>query len=170
MKPKQKLGLFLTIGLLALGVAWYSQIRILPVAPNALFKTIKGESIALADLKGKPVLVTFWATDCPSCIEEIPHLINLHQQFNPLGLTIIAVAMYYDPPNRVLEMAEAKQLPYAVALDPIGEHAKAFGNVQYTPTSFLIDSSGMIVMQKVGVLDLASLHETSAILTSQLLW
>lgn len=159
MNPKQKLGLFLAAGLLAFGFAWYSQTRILSIAPNAIFKTIKGESIALADLKGKPVLVTFWATDCPGCIEEIPHLISLHQQFSPQGLTIIAVAMDYDPPNHVLAMAEAKQLPYAVALDPTADHAKAFGNVQLTPTSFLIDRNGMIVMQKVGVFNLPSLQE-----------
>ena len=126
-------------------------------APNAVFKTIGGETISLAALHGRPVLVTFWATDCPSCLEEIPQLIKLHQEFSPQGLTIIAVAMYYDPPNHVQEMAAAKQLPYAVALDPTAEHAKAFGNVRLTPTSFLIDTNGMIVMEKLGELDVPAL-------------
>ncbi|MDD1620643.1 MAG: TlpA family protein disulfide reductase [Methylococcaceae bacterium] len=159
MNPKQKLGLFLAAGLLAFGFAWYLQTQIPSVAPDATFKTIKGESIALADLKGKPVLVTFWATDCPACIEEIPHLISLHQQFSSRDLTIVAVAMDYDPPNHVLAMAEAKQIPYAIALDPTADLAKAFGNVQLTPTSFLINRNGMIVMQKVGAFDLPSLQE-----------
>ena len=62
-------------------------------------------------------------------------------------------------PNHVQEMAIAKQLPYAVALDPAAEHAKAFGNVRLTPATFLIDKNGMIVMEKLGVLDVPALLE-----------
>jgi thiol-disulfide isomerase/thioredoxin len=50
-------------------------------------------------------LVTFWATTCPSCIEEIPHLIDLYRELNPKGLEIIGVAMAYDPPEQVRAMA-----------------------------------------------------------------
>ncbi len=128
------------------------------LAPTASFKTIQGRTIGLNTLLGQPVLVSFWATDCPGCIQEIPDLIDLHQQFSPTGLTIIAVAMYYDPPNRVLEMAKSKQMPYQVALDPDRSVALAFGNVQLTPTTFLIDRTGRIVMQKTGVFELADLR------------
>lgn len=159
MHLKQNLGLLFVCGLIAAAMIWYWQTQTQLQAPSAVFKTIKGETISLANLRGKPVLVTFWATDCPACIEEIPHLISLHQQFAASGLTIIAVAMQYDPPNHVVAMAGAKQLPYAVALDPTAEHAKAFGNVQLTPTSFLIDKNGVIVMQKVGVFELPSMQE-----------
>ena len=158
MQKRQKFGFLFIASLLAI-IIWYWQTQRPLPAPDVMFKTIKGETIALTALKGKPVLVTFWATDCPSCLEEIPHLISLHQQFGPRGLVIIAVAMYYDPPNHVQEMATAKQLPYAVALDPTADHAKAFGNVQFTPTSFLIDRNGMIVMQKIGGFDLPALQE-----------
>jgi len=61
--------------------------------------------------------------------------------------------MHYDPPNHVLAMAKSKQLPYAIALDVDGSLAKHFDNVQLTPTTFLIDRMGNIVMQKVGVFD-----------------
>lgn len=157
MSTKIKSIIFMVFVLLAVGV-WYRQGQTPVPAPNAVFKTIKGETLALAELKGKPVLVTFWATDCPACIEEIPQLIALHSQFARQGLTIIAVAMFYDPPNHVLAMAESKQLPYAVALDPNAEHAQAFGNVQFTPATFLIDSNGQVVLQKIGVLDFAELQ------------
>lgn len=129
------------------------------LAPAAIFTTLRGENIALTELKGKPTLVTFWASDCPGCIEEIPHLIQLHEQFHSQGLTIIAVAMHYDPPNRVKTLAEARQLPYPVALDIDASHARAFGNVQLTPSSFLIDQNGSIVMHKVGVFDLADMQK-----------
>lgn len=157
MTLKQCIGIMPLICLLAAGV-WFWQTPTARPAPELSFKTIKGESIELADLKGKPVLVTFWATDCPSCIEEIPHLIELHRQYSQEGLTIIAVAMYYDPPNRVLAMAKAKQLPYAVALDPSGSLALGFGNVRLTPTTFLIDKNGQIVMQKAGIFKLRDMR------------
>jgi peroxiredoxin len=87
------------------------------------------------------------------CIKEIPHLIELYNQFHPQGLEIIAVAMYYDPPSHVVAMTKAKQIPYAVALDLKAEHAQAFGQVQLTPTTFLISSAGIIIKQKTGQFD-----------------
>ena len=149
----------LSVCLLALTVTWFWQTQTVRLAPNVNFKTINGETIRLADLKGKPTLVTFWATDCPGCIEEIPHLITLHNELARDGLTIIAAAMHYDPPNHVIAMAKSKQLPYAVALDIDGALAKNFDNVQLTPTTFLIDRAGNIVLQKVGVFDLADMRK-----------
>jgi len=62
--------------------------------------------------------------------------------------------MYYDPPNHVVAMTKAKQLPYPVALDLKASHAHAFGQVQLTPTTFLISPTGHIIMQKTGEFDL----------------
>lgn len=158
MKIKHGVGVALTAASLALaGWLWFSQTQ--AYAPDIAFKTINGEEIALNALRGKPVLVTFWATDCPGCIEEIPHLIELHRQFHAQGLTIIAVAMHYDPPHHVIAMSEAKQLPYTVVLDLNATHAQAFGNVRLTPTSFLIDQQGKIVAQKTGLFDLADMRQ-----------
>lgn len=149
----------LTACLTVLTAAWFWQTQTVRVAPGVTFKTITGESIRLADLRGKPALITFWATDCPGCIEEIPHLIALHSEFAGQGLTVIAAAMHYDPPNHVLEMAKSRQIPYAIALDTDGTLAEHFDNVQLTPTTFLIDRAGNIVMQKVGVFDLADMRQ-----------
>ncbi|MBD9354906.1 TlpA disulfide reductase family protein [Methylomonas albis] len=126
-------------------------------APNAVFTTLKGDQLAIAELKGKPILITFWATDCPSCIEEIPDLIALHQQFNGNDLQIIAVAMPYDPPSHVQAFVKERLLPYAVALDIDSSLIRAFGDVQLTPTTFLIDRQGVIIMHKVGAFDLVFL-------------
>lgn len=158
MTFKQSIGIIALIGILA-SSAWFWQTQTVREAPSVVFKTIKGENIELAGLIGKPVLVTFWATDCTGCIEEIPHLIALHREHSQQGLTIIAVAMHYDPPNHVLAMAESKQLPYAVALDPDGSLARGFGNVQLTPTTFLIDRNGQIAMQKIGVFELQDMRQ-----------
>ena len=61
---------------------------------------------------------------------------------------MIAVAMYYDPPNHVVDMTKAKQLPYDVALDLKSELAQAFGDVMFTPSTFLIAPDGSVVLQK----------------------
>jgi thiol-disulfide isomerase/thioredoxin len=124
------------------------------VAPETSFSTLTGQKITLSELRGKPVMVTFWATDCASCIKEIPHLMALYQQYHEKGLEIIAVAMAYDPPNHVLELSKSLQLPYHVALDMQAENAHAFGDVSLTPTTFLIAPDGSVVLQKTGLLDL----------------
>ena len=122
-------------------------------APDVTFTTITGKKIALKNLRGKPVVVTFWATDCPACIKEIPHLIDLYTQYHKQGLEIIAVAMYYDPPNHVVTLTEGRQLPYHVALDLKAEHAHAFGDVQLIPSTFLISPDGLISLKKTGTFE-----------------
>ena len=79
----------------------------LPKAPDVSFTTIKNKKIELKSLQGKAVIITFWATDCKSCIEEVPHLISLYDKYHSQGLEIIAIAMSYDLPNHVVEMTIA---------------------------------------------------------------
>jgi peroxiredoxin len=126
-------------------------------ATTSTFTTITGQKLALQDLRGKPVLVTFWATSCSSCMAEIPHLIDLYQRFHPQGLELIAVAMAYDPPNQVVAMAKSKNLPYPIALDINSEHAHAFGDIWGTPTTYLIGTDGTISWHTVGMFDPDSL-------------
>lgn len=122
-------------------------------APDENFVTIKGKNIALKDLRGKSVIVTFWATDCPACVKEIPDFIDLYKQYHKQGLEIIAVAMYYDPPNHVVTLTEEQQLPYDVTLDLKAEHVHAFGNVQFIPSTFLIAPDGSFALKKTGAID-----------------
>ena len=131
--------------------------RISTKAPDVTFTTITGKKIALKDLRGKPVIVTFWATDCPGCIKEIPDLIDLYARYHKQGLEIIGVAMYYDPPNHVVSMTEDRQLHYHVALDLKAEHAFAFGDVQLIPRTFLISPDGLIDLKITGAFDPAEI-------------
>jgi peroxiredoxin len=129
------------------------------VAPAVTFVTIKGEKIALNAMHGKVVLVNFWATDCPICLKEMPQLIETHKKFQARGYETVAVAMWYDPPNRVVSYAEKNALPFKVAFDPVGEHGKAFGDVTLTPTTFIIDKRGNIVGRILGEPDFGKLHQ-----------
>ena len=153
MTTKPWLTGLLLCGLLAVTLLIWSN-RQSAAAPDVTFTTISGKKIILRELHGMPVVVTFWATDCRSCIEEIPHLLELYHSYHAQGLQMIAVNRYYDPPNHVVEMTKARQLPYDVALDLRNEHALAFGNIQLTPTTFLINPEGLIARQITGVFDL----------------
>ncbi|MDV3237254.1 MAG: TlpA family protein disulfide reductase [Gammaproteobacteria bacterium] len=158
MKAKDiLLGLFALALVGALAYVWLSP-EGLKRAPDIALRTIDGNEINLSELRGRPVLVTFWATSCPGCVKEIPHLIELHQEFGPRGLQLVAVAMSYDPPDHVLAMRDARQIPYPIALDIKGEAARAFGDVRLTPTSFLIAPDGRIVRQKIGEMEMADVR------------
>ncbi|MGR9115642.1 MAG: peroxiredoxin family protein [Gammaproteobacteria bacterium] len=153
MKTKNGLISLALFSLVTVGT-WMSLTSRFAIAPNVTFTSITGKHIELKALRGKPVIVTFWATDCPGCIEEIPHLIDLYDRFHPLGLEIIAVAMYYDPPNHVVAMTRDKRVPYDVALDIKAEHANAFGGVRLTPNHFVIAPDGRIILHKIGAFDM----------------
>lgn len=136
-------------------------------APQITFKITDGRRLPLQNLRGQPVLVTFWATSCPGCMREMPHLITLYNEFSGKGLEIIGVAMSYDPPNRVMQMIKKRQIPYPVSLDPDGAIANSFDNVNLTPTSFLIGPDGRIIKHRVGEMDMDRLREQIRKLLSQ---
>lgn len=122
--------------------------------PQAEFLLLDGRNIALAELRGKPVLVAFWATSCKPCVEELPDLIKLYNELHPRGLELIAVAMPYDPPLNVQTFVRGKKVPYPVALDVEGKVVRAFDGVPYVPMAFLLSREGKIVYQQAGKLDI----------------
>ncbi len=128
-------------------------------APAATFNTLQGEQLNTSALRGKVVLVNFWATSCGSCIAEMPQMVGTFNKYRERGFELVAVAMSYDPPQYVQNYAETRQLPFTVALDANGSNAKAFGDVQLTPTAFLIDKEGNIIKRFVGIPDEAGLHK-----------
>ncbi|MDF0605647.1 TlpA family protein disulfide reductase [Neisseriaceae bacterium TC5R-5] len=128
-------------------------------APSIHYTSLSGQSATTDSLKGKVVLVNFWATSCSGCIAEMPDLKKLHQEFAGKNFETIAVAMNYDPPNYVQNFADKEQLPFFVSLDPQGNIAKAFGDVQLTPTAFLIDKQGKIIKRYVGVMDFKEVRQ-----------
>jgi peroxiredoxin len=129
------------------------------VAPQVQYTLLDGSRVGSDQLKGKVVLVNFWATSCTTCVAEMPHLIEAHQKFSPRGYTTVAVAMSYDPPTYVAGFAETRKLPFGVAIDNTGAIARSFGDVQLTPTSFLIDKRGQVVKRYVGAPDFAALDK-----------
>jgi peroxiredoxin len=128
-------------------------------APASTFVLLDGSKQTTADFKGKVMLVNFWATSCVTCVAEMPEMIETHKKFASRGFDTVAVAMSYDPPSYVVNFAETRQLPFKVAIDNTGAVAKAWGEVQLTPTTYLVDKQGQIVKQYVGQPDFAALHQ-----------
>ena len=128
-------------------------------APDVVFTSLTGQRISLASLRGKVVMVNFWATSCSTCIKEMPQMVETYDRYKGRGLDFVAVAMSYDPPNYVLNFTETRKLPFTVSLDPQDVLAKSFGDVKLTPTTFLIDQKGNIIKRYVGEPDFTALHQ-----------
>ena len=128
-------------------------------APNVTFTTITGQKISMLDLKGKVVLINFWATDCPGCIKEMPDLIKTYNNYKTKGFEVISVAMPYDPPAQVLNYTKQKALPFPVMHDGFGEITKAFGDVNLTPTAFKFNKKGERIQHTIGELDFVKLQQ-----------
>jgi len=127
-------------------------------APQVVYTLLDGQRIDTASLKGQVVLVNFWATSCTTCVAEMPQIVATHEKYRGQGYQTVAVAMRYDPPALVASFAEGHKLPFGVAIDNTGAIARGFGNVELTPTSFLINKRGEIVQRYVGKPDFAALH------------
>ncbi|MBM3387821.1 MAG: TlpA family protein disulfide reductase, partial [Betaproteobacteria bacterium] len=100
----------------------------------------------------------FWATSCTTCVAEMPDLVATHQKYKDRGYETLAVAMRYDPPAYVINFVESRQLPFPVAIDNTGIHAKNWGDVQLTPTTYLLNKRGEIVKRYVGSPHFGELH------------
>ncbi len=159
--PRRALRLKLGALLLAVivGATAYVSLSGNKSAPDVTFVNLQGTRIPLSSLRGKVVMVNFWATSCATCVKEMPQMVATYNQFKSKGLDFVAVAMSDDPPNYVLNYAQTRQLPFTVALDPQSTLAQAFGDVKMTPTTFLIDRQGKIIKRYLGEPDFAALHQ-----------
>lgn len=128
-------------------------------APQSTFVLLDGSQQTTADFKGKVTLVNFWATSCTTCVGEMPEVIHTYQKYKDRGFDTLAVAMSYDPPSYVVNFVETRKLPFKVALDNTGQVAKAWGDVQLTPSTFIVNKRGEIVKSYVGAPDFAELHK-----------
>ena len=147
----RKLFIVVVLGLLAglIYVTLFSQG--LGKAPEITVKTNQNSTLALHAPK-KPVLVNFWATTCPGCIAEMPHLAEIKREFGD-QFELVAISMDYDPKAQVQKFIENNPYPFSYVMDTEGKLAQAFGDIQLTPTSFLIAPNGNIVYQKIGEVD-----------------
>jgi len=157
----RKFALFSVIAaalVIVLAVLFYQSLVPKQAAPDVTFTNLKGEKISSQSLRGKVVLVNFWATSCSTCVAEMPSMMATYDKFHDKGLEFVAVAMSYDRPDYVVNYAETRKLPFHLALDLKGQIADAFGDVKLTPTTFLIDKDGNIIKRFIGQPSFPELH------------
>lgn len=129
--------------------------------PSLDVTSIHGTHIESAQFAHHPLLVTFWSTSCDICRDEMPKFAALYRDLHDRGLRMLAVAMPYDPPNRVVEVTAEREFPYPVTLDLNSHIAESFGSVDATPTTFLIAPGGNVIFRHEGKLDM---HKLRAVL------
>ena len=158
MKSNSRLTLFgIVIALGALAAGIYTGAHRVSQPAEVNFIGVKGEHFALSSLKGKVVLVNFWATSCSICVAEMPKMVQIYEKYRDQGLETVAVAMSYDPPDRVFAYAQQNKLPFRVTLDIFGKAMDAFGGIRGTPTTFLVDRTGKILQRFEGEPDFEKL-------------
>lgn len=129
----------------------------LPVSAQPFtFTDLKGKSQRLSDYKGKWVLVNFWATWCPPCLEEIPDLVDLHESHKRKDLVVIGVALD-STEKSVREFVQRFAISYPVAVSDYDQAAQV-GEVSVLPTSYLYDPSGELVSYQEGMLTRSSVE------------
>ena len=123
-----------------------------PSAKSALSFTLQdlnGKTVSLSDFKGKVVVLDFWATWCPPCVKEIPHFIELYEQYKDQGFAMVGISLDRGGISVVKSFAQKYRINYPILMTD-GQVDKAYGGIPGIPTTFVIDKAGNIRQKYIG--------------------
>ncbi len=118
------------------------------LAPDFQFYDSEERLVSLSDLRGKPVVLNFWATWCGPCVYEMPYLQQVYEEWSDRGLVLLAINMG-GTSSQVEEFLQSHDLSLPVLLDTKRDVAARY-SIRYVPTTFFIDKEGTIQAVKVG--------------------
>jgi peroxiredoxin len=118
-------------------------------APEFTLADLSGNRVASSSLRGKVVILDFWATWCPPCREEIPHFVSLQSKYRGQGLQIVGVSLDAGGAKDVKPFADEHDVNYTMLIGN-EDIARTYGNIYAIPTTFVLDRSGKIVQRFVG--------------------
>jgi peroxiredoxin len=119
------------------------------LAPGFSLENLRGESVGLADFRGKVVLLNFWATWCPPCRREIPSLERLYQLRKDTGFEIVAVSVDRTSLSKVSSFVADQRMSFPVLVNPSGDVGQRYW-MRSVPSSFLLDKKGIIKWKVIG--------------------
>jgi peroxiredoxin len=128
------------------------------VAPDFTVTDLDGQTFKLSDLRGKRVLLNFWATWCPPCRAELPQLQAAHIKYGKDDFVVLGVD-YGESKTQVSDFARNNNLTFRFAMDTSGEALLAY-DIHGIPTSFFIDRQGIIVSKQPGAITTAIIDKT----------
>jgi len=117
-------------------------------APDFVLDSNTGKPIKLSGYKGKVVMINFWATWCPPCLEEMPAMERLYRQHKDAGFTLLAVSVDADA-SKVTPFLTSHKLTFPVGLDPKMDLANTY-SVRALPSSFIVDREGNLAALAIG--------------------
>ena len=126
-------------------------------APEFTLQTLEGDSLSLSDLRGKAVVLNFWATWCPPCQAEMPELQAAHDEYASGGLVVLGVNQAEDKAT-VQAFLDERNLTFPVALDSQYEASQRY-QVNSLPSTFFIDRNGVIREIVIGQMNAALLKQ-----------
>lgn len=116
------------------------------LGPDFTLKDLQGRKFKLSEQRGKPVVLVFGATWCPSCREEIPHLKEIYANYTRKGVVMVNIDID-EPQAQVVRFAEKYKLPYRVLVDERAQVARSY-HVRGVPSYILLDKEGRFVCRE----------------------
>lgn len=129
-------------------------------APDLTLETMDGRELNLADMKGKVVLVNFWATWCAPCRKEIPDFIDLYSELKSEGLVIVGIAVDQDGAEAVRPYVNEQDINYPIVLDPDQSTESHFDAMYGLPTTYVVNPEGNIVRRVLGIFPIEEMKPT----------
>lgn len=127
-------------------------------ADDFYVKSTDGRGILLSSLKGKVVILNFWATWCPPCRQEIPGFLELYDKYKNHGLEIVGLSVEKGKQNEVVSFINSYKISYPVSFAD-SAMISDYGPINYIPTTFIINKEGDIVHKQVGSISSAQLEK-----------
>jgi len=123
-------------------------------APSFTLQDLNGKMVSLSDFKGKVVILDFWATWCPPCVREIPHFVELYEQYKAQGFAMVGISLDRKGVSVVKSFVQKYRVNYPILMAD-GQVSRAYGGITYIPTTFVIDAAGNIRQKYVSYQDKA---------------
>lgn len=151
---KKNFVLLIVVAVIAiLGAVVYNTVFSSKTVPEVTLHSIDGRQFTTHDLQGKVTMYKFWATDCVTCMRQMPDTVAHYAKYKDQGYETVAVAMKHDSVAAINRLVQERGYEFTIVHDADGSIAKAFGDVRFTPVAFLVDRKGKVIKSFIGNYD-----------------